>query len=87
MSDKRERKPRVIHVDKLIVKADEVIILPEENKKRRHRDPWGFPIREEKEELKEEQIEVTEDIKDEDVVEDVDVDVDKVRKRGPRFPW
>ncbi|WLR59558.1 hypothetical protein [Guptibacillus hwajinpoensis] len=50
MSEKK-RKPQVIHVDKLIVKANEVIIHDdrehkryedvEENTKNR-RDPWGF---------------------------------------------
>ncbi|MFK3959506.1 hypothetical protein [Guptibacillus hwajinpoensis] len=50
MSEKK-RKPQIIHVDKLIVKANEVIIRSdrehkryedvEENEKNR-RDPWGF---------------------------------------------
>ncbi|MDP4550842.1 hypothetical protein Q9251_08085 [Alkalihalobacillus macyae] len=51
MSEKK-RKPKVIHVNKLIVKADEVIIHDERNHHKREekqeeprevrRDPWGF---------------------------------------------
>ncbi len=50
MSEKK-RKPQVIHVEKLIVKADEVIIDHErehkrdghwEEKSNNRRDPWGF---------------------------------------------
>lgn len=54
MSEKK-RKPKVIHVDKLIVKADEVIIHdegnhhveekqeePKEVEVEVRRDPWGF---------------------------------------------
>ncbi|MGG1684893.1 hypothetical protein [Pseudalkalibacillus sp. NRS-1564] len=50
MSEKK-RKPQVIHVDKLIVKANEVIIRNDREHKRyedieenreNERDPWGF---------------------------------------------
>ncbi|MGA9288075.1 MAG: hypothetical protein WBV93_06945, partial [Anaerobacillus sp.] len=52
MSEKK-RKPQVIRVDKLIVKANEVIIHDErehhhkkeeqkEERKEERRDPWGF---------------------------------------------
>ncbi|MBB5325522.1 hypothetical protein HNQ34_002623 [Anoxybacillus tepidamans] len=37
MSEKK--KPRVIHVDKLIVQADDVVIVP----RRRIHDPWFSP--------------------------------------------
>ncbi|HET7657107.1 MAG TPA: hypothetical protein VFK37_02365 [Bacillales bacterium] len=46
-----KRKPREIHVDKLIIKADHVVLENEERPERRRdrddieRDPWGFPIR------------------------------------------
>jgi len=39
-----ESKVKEIKVDKLIVKANEVIII-DENKRRRQYDPWGFPVR------------------------------------------
>jgi hypothetical protein len=35
------KKSRVIHVDKLIIHADDVVIVP----KGRIRDPWLFPHR------------------------------------------
>jgi hypothetical protein len=35
------KKSRVIHVDKLIIHADDVVIVP----KGRIRDPWLFPRR------------------------------------------
>lgn len=52
MSDTNKKEPRTIHVDKLIIKANEVIFQPEENQKRPpvvrqqpiRRDFWGFPI-------------------------------------------
>ncbi|WP_090948232.1 hypothetical protein [Parageobacillus thermantarcticus] len=41
MGVSNRKKPRVIHVDKLIVHADDVVIIP----KRRVRDSWLFPHR------------------------------------------
>ncbi|MCA0987866.1 hypothetical protein [Guptibacillus algicola] len=46
MSKKKKRKPQVIHVKKVIIKADEVIIEDHGKKHRdeepERRDPWGF---------------------------------------------
>lgn len=43
---KKKRKPQVIHVKKVIIKADEVIIEDHGKKHKDHeperRDPWGF---------------------------------------------
>lgn len=50
MSEKK-RKPKEIHVDKLIIKADKVVIenegRPDDRPYREEvdRDPWGFPFR------------------------------------------
>ena len=49
MSEKK-RKPQVIHVDRVIIKANEVIIKEERDERDRRvderrdnrRDPWGF---------------------------------------------
>ncbi|MCA0990020.1 hypothetical protein [Pseudalkalibacillus hwajinpoensis] len=49
MSEKK-RKPQVIHVDRVIIKANEVIIQEErdehrhnkEDRRDNRRDPWGF---------------------------------------------
>ncbi|WP_273834673.1 hypothetical protein [Guptibacillus sedimenti] len=49
MSEKK-RKPQVIHVDRVIIKANEVIIQEErdehrkgkEERRENRRDPWGF---------------------------------------------
>ncbi|AEH48903.1 hypothetical protein [Parageobacillus thermoglucosidasius] len=41
MGVSNRKKPRVIHVGKLIIHADDVVIVP----KRRIRDPWLFPHR------------------------------------------
>ncbi|HET7626763.1 MAG TPA: hypothetical protein VFK44_00060 [Bacillales bacterium] len=59
MAQHNRRKPRVIHVDKLIIKADEVIVQDEDRRRagergeehnrgredQVERDPWGFPLR------------------------------------------
>ncbi|PWA12685.1 hypothetical protein DCC39_04410 [Pueribacillus theae] len=50
MSDKKRRRAKEIHVDKLIVKANEVIFVDEDGNKKEPRneeapvmrDPWGF---------------------------------------------
>ena len=52
MGVSNRKKSRVIHVDKLIIHADDVEIIP----KRRIRDPWLFPHRED--------VEVMEDVHD-----------------------
>ncbi|WP_377889514.1 hypothetical protein [Alkalihalobacillus sp. R86527] len=43
---KKKRKPQVIHVKQVIIKADEVIIEDHGKKHKDHdsdrRDPWGF---------------------------------------------
>jgi hypothetical protein len=41
MGVSNRKKSRVIHVDKLIIHADDVIVIP----KGRIRDPWLFPRR------------------------------------------
>lgn len=60
MSEEKKKEPKVIHVDKLIIKADEVILKPEHEHRPPHagpdfrkpgeerrvpRDFWGFPLR------------------------------------------
>ncbi|AMX83267.1 hypothetical protein GS3922_05990 [Geobacillus subterraneus] len=52
MSDRK--KAKVIHVDKLIIHADDVVIVP----RGRIRDPWLFPHRADAE------IEAIEDVRD-----------------------
>jgi hypothetical protein len=52
------KKSRVIHVDKLIIHADDVVIVP----KGRIRDPWLFPHRE--------NVEAMEDVHDEELRDD-----------------
>lgn len=50
MSDKKKRRAKEIHVDKLIVKANKVIFVDENGNKKEPRneeapvtrDPWGF---------------------------------------------
>jgi hypothetical protein len=37
-----KRKPKVIHVDKVIIKANKVIIVDEEKRNERKHDSWGF---------------------------------------------
>lgn len=51
MSDTNKKEPRTIHVDTLIIKANEVIYQPEVNdpspvvsQQPIRRDFWGFPI-------------------------------------------
>lgn len=55
MSEERKKEPKTIHVDKLIIKADEVIFQPEprhktfstpetEEREEIRRDFWGFPL-------------------------------------------
>lgn len=53
MSDRK--KAKVIQVDKLIIHADDVVIVP----RRRIRDPWLFPHR------VDDEIEAIEDVRDE----------------------
>ena len=44
MSENKRKKPKEIHVDKLIIKADKVILHDEDDHqpRPRPRDPWGF---------------------------------------------
>ncbi|ANB61436.1 hypothetical protein [Anoxybacteroides amylolyticum] len=51
------KKARVIHVDKLIVHADEVVIIP----KRRLHDPWFSLRRDHEEDVEEIQENITDD--------------------------
>lgn len=75
-----EKRKKVIHVDKLIVKADEVIVMPE-RKHHHRRNPWGLGMREGLEDVHEEEHI---DVHDEKV-EDVEEDIEDKRKR--RSPW
>ncbi|MFD1735352.1 hypothetical protein ACFSCX_02125 [Bacillus salitolerans] len=76
-------KRKEIHVDKLIIKADEVIII-DENKRRYHRDPWIGRVRE---------VDVDDDKRNMDVesVAEEKVDVESLSEAGneerPRFRW
>lgn len=47
MSENKNKKKKVIHVDELVVKADKVIFENDRHFDRRPRDPWGglFPRR------------------------------------------
>jgi hypothetical protein len=67
------KKSRVIHVDKLIIHADDVIIVP----KGRIRDPWLFPHRED--------VEAIEDVHEESPHDDHKND-DHEEERRP-FSW
>ena len=73
-----KRKPKEIHVDKLIVKANEVIIIDE--KKRGHSEPW---LGKTQEEIK---VDVDVDAVAGDDVE-VDVDSDSDDKGRRPFSW
>ncbi|RYL89767.1 hypothetical protein EWI07_12650 [Sporolactobacillus sp. THM7-4] len=59
MTEERKKEPKVIHVDKLVIKADEVVFQPEQNNHPPFRFPgfqgaegetpivrdfWGFPV-------------------------------------------
>lgn len=51
MSEGKNKKKKVIHVDELVVKADKVIFVNDRDSERRPpRDPWGglFPRRAER---------------------------------------
>ncbi|RAK15347.1 hypothetical protein B0I26_12239 [Anoxybacillus vitaminiphilus] len=72
MSEKKH-KSRVVHVDKLIVHADDVVIIP----KRRPFDPWMFGRANRPE------LEAAEDIQDDTAIEEVD---DDDKRRNP-FSW
>ncbi|MCA1031115.1 hypothetical protein LCL95_08780 [Bacillus timonensis] len=76
------RKPKVIHVDKLIVKAKEVVIL-DEGRKRRF-DPWlGRRIDDDID------VDVDVDVKTDgdDIEVDVDVDIDREDDKRRPFSW
>jgi hypothetical protein len=74
MSEKKH-KSRVVHVDKLIVHADDVVIIP----KRRSFDPWLFrrPDRP--------KLEAAEDIQNDTAIEEQKIDDDD-KRRNP-FSW
>ncbi|MCI1857143.1 MAG: hypothetical protein LKI80_03180 [Sporolactobacillus sp.] len=55
MPEKNNKEAKIIHVDKLIIKADEVVIhqdrptpqpTPKPERRPEARDFWGFPVRE-----------------------------------------
>ncbi|BDG34829.1 hypothetical protein ABET52_17095 [Saccharococcus caldoxylosilyticus] len=71
MSDRK--KSRVIRVDKLIIHADDVVIVP----RGRIRDPWLFPHRID--------VEAIEDVHEESPREDHEHD-DRKEERRP-FSW
>jgi hypothetical protein len=70
---KSREKSRVIHVDKLIIHADDVVIVP----RGRIRDPWLFPHRA--------GVEATEDVHEESSRDDHEHD-DREKERRP-FSW
>ncbi|NIK16110.1 hypothetical protein BDD39_002620 [Saccharococcus thermophilus] len=70
---KSREKSRVIHVDKLIIHADDVEIVP----RGRIRDPWLFPHRA--------GVEATEDVHEEASRDDHEHD-DREKERRP-FSW
>lgn len=79
----KKRRPQEIKVDKLIVKANEVIII-DENRRHRRWDPWlGRRV-------DDIDVEVDVDVKvDDDKVDvdvDVDIDDDDDKRRRP-FSW
>lgn len=79
-----EKKPKVIHVDKLIVKANEVIII-DERRRHHHRDPWrwGFGARPEGE-IEGGNVEVENDHND---IENVEQEVEELRRQRRPRPW
>ncbi|WP_456275829.1 hypothetical protein [Bacillus sp. AK128] len=75
------KKKKVIHVDKLIVKADEVIILNDDHRrdreKDRDRDPWFGFLRGDRRDFDDNVLGVSDEFKDDkfkddDLVEDVE---------------
>ncbi len=80
----KKRRPQEIKVDKLIIKANEVIVI-DENSRRRRYDPWlGRRI----DDIEEIDVDVDVDVKvDDDKVDvDVDVEVDDDDRKRP-FSW
>jgi hypothetical protein len=73
MGVSNRKKSRVIHVDKLIIHADDVVIVP----RRRIRDPWLFPHRAD--------VEAIEDVHEESSSDDHGRD-DREEERRP-FSW
>jgi hypothetical protein len=71
----RKHKSRVVHVDKLIVHADDIVVIP----KRRPFDPWlsRRPNRPE--------LEAAEDIQDDKAIAEKEMD-DEDKRRNP-FSW
>ncbi|QOR67627.1 hypothetical protein IM538_05660 [Cytobacillus suaedae] len=82
----KKRKPQEIRVDKLIVKANEVIVIDEKSRRRRY-DPWLGRRMDDIEDIDVE-VDVDVDVKvDDDKVDvDVDVDVDDDDRKRP-FSW
>jgi len=73
MSDRK--KAKVIHVDKLIIHADDVVIAP----RGRIRDPWLFPHR------MDDEVEAVEDVRDEEEHHEGGHDRDEGERRP--FSW
>ncbi|MGG3005073.1 hypothetical protein ABEO87_07255 [Geobacillus stearothermophilus] len=75
MSDRK--KAKVIHVDKLIIHADDVVIAP----RGRIRDPWLFPHRDDTE------MEAVEDARDRDKEEHGEGGYDRNEGEQRPFSW
>jgi hypothetical protein len=78
-----KRKPKEIHVDKLIINAGEVIIV-DEGRKSGQWDPWLGRVQQEQEDV-DVDIEVN-SVAGDDVNVDIDVDVD-TDDTPPRRPF
>jgi len=75
MGMSNRKKAKEIHVDKLIIHADDVVIVPS----RRIRDPWLFPHRIDHE------IEAIEDVRDDEGRDQGGHDRDEGERRP--FSW
>ena len=93
LADKK-KKQKQIHVDKLIINADEVVIQNDEMKadeeRRVRRDPWGFVVKEKPDmpQMNEEEN-ITQKANEEadDEKENNDDDDDHDRRPHRRFSW
>ncbi|MDX8362523.1 MULTISPECIES: hypothetical protein [Bacillaceae] len=91
----KKRKPKEIHVENLIIKANEVIIQDEGSKsqqpqeeRRPFRDPWGFRPRRQQEVATEEADETATDTEEvnEDDQSTEEENVEQPQQRRP-FSW
>ncbi|MFY4775783.1 hypothetical protein [Metabacillus sp. RGM 3146] len=94
----KKRKEQVLNVDKLIVKANQVIFADEQKQERdpeqkQERDPWGFPIRRQLPiEANDEKLigEVKEENKDTNIKtekRDANINIEENARRRQFNPW